>query len=139
MAKITRIKAKDQPSKAAKPAEKSSKLAEKSTKSVEKSVKPAEKPAKVAEKSSKKAKKAKKPLPKGLKIITWPFRMVFTPFAALGRYIKSSWQELRQVRWPSRAATWKSVLSVLVYTGLFVALIMILDALYTLLFNNLLS
>ncbi|MGF2565469.1 preprotein translocase subunit SecE, partial [Ralstonia pseudosolanacearum] len=42
--------------------------------------------------------------------------MLFVPFVALGRYLKNSWLELRQVRWPSRKATWKMVLAIFVYT-----------------------
>ena len=33
--------------------------------------------------------------------------VLFRPFVALWRYIRDSWRELRQVRWPNRKATWK--------------------------------
>ena len=84
-------------------------------------------------KQQKLAKKAsKKPLPKVLRILTAPFRKI-------GSYIHASWQELRQVRWPNRKMTWKLVSAVIIYTVLFSVVIMLLDAGFTLLFNNLLK
>ena len=84
-------------------------------------------------KQQKLAKKAsKKPLPKVLRILTAPFRKI-------GSYIHVSWQELRQVRWPNRKMTWKLVSAVIIYTVLFSVVIMLLDAGFTLLFNNLLK
>ena len=84
-------------------------------------------------KQQKLAKKAnKKPLPKALRILTAPFRKI-------GSYIHASWQELRQVRWPNRKMTWKLVSAVVIYTVLFSVVIMLLDAGFTLLFNNLLK
>ncbi len=82
-----------------------------------------------------KAKKARKPMPKALRIITWPFRMIAKPFIALGRYIHDSWLELRQVRWPSRGATWKMFLAILVYVVFFMTLVALLDLAITWLFN----
>lgn len=70
----------------------------------------------------------KKPMSAPVRFITWPFR-----------YIHESWLELRQVRWPSRGATWKMVLAVILYTALFITIIMLLDALFTFIFNQLLS
>lgn len=83
--------------------------------------------------------KSQKPMPTWLRVITWPFRMLAKPFIALGHYLHDSWLEIRQVRWPSRGATWKMVLAVLVYAGIFMAFIALLDALFTLIFNNLLG
>lgn len=91
-------------------------------------------------KGAKKDSKAKKPAPKGaLGVITWPFRMILKPFFALGRYLRDSWRELRQVRWPSRKATWQMFLAILVYTVLIVGFIMLLDVLFTWLFNLILG
>ena len=59
-----------------------------------------------------------------------PF-VLFRPFVAFGRYLKESWHELRQVRWPNRKATWKMVLAVLVYTAIFMVLILLLDTFFT--------
>ncbi len=67
-----------------------------------------------------------------------PF-ILFRPFVALFRYLRDSWKEIRQVRWPSRKATWKMVLAVLVYTALFVVLISLLDLFFTWLFNLILG
>ncbi|MBQ3296117.1 preprotein translocase subunit SecE [Candidatus Saccharibacteria bacterium] len=61
--------------------------------------------------------------------------ILFRPFVALGRYLRDSWREIRQVRWPNRKATWKMVLAVFVYTALFVAIISLLDLFFTWLFS----
>ncbi|MBR2726228.1 preprotein translocase subunit SecE [Candidatus Saccharibacteria bacterium] len=59
-----------------------------------------------------------------------PF-ILFRPFVAFGRYLRDSWRELRQVRWPNRKATWKMLLAVLVYTVIFMTLILLLDTFFT--------
>lgn len=64
-----------------------------------------------------------------------PLRVILTPFTAFGRYVRNSWGELRQVRWPSRKATWKLTLAVLIYCALFIVIIMVLDLLFTELFG----
>ena len=76
-----------------------------------------------------KPKKVKK-VPEGKKVF-----ILFRPFVALGRYLRDSWREIRQVRWPNRKATWKMVLAVLVYTALFVLIISLLDLFFTWLFS----
>lgn len=53
--------------------------------------------------------------------------ILFRPFVAFGRYLHDSWHEIRQVRWPTRKATWKMTLAVLVYTAIFVIFISLLD------------
>lgn len=71
-----------------------------------------------------------------------PLKQVFIlarPFVALGRYLCNSWRELRQVRWPNRKATWKMTLAVLVYCAIFIVFIMLLDALFTFIFDLLLK
>lgn len=71
-----------------------------------------------------------------------PLKQIFLlarPFVALGRYLRNSWRELRQVRWPNRAATWKMTLAVLVYCAIFIVFIMLLDALFTFIFDLLLK
>ena len=79
------------------------------------------------EKVGKKANKKHK-TPKFIRVITKPFR-------AFGRYLRDSWGELRQVRWPSRKATWKLTLAVIVYCGILIAIIMGLDLVFTELFG----
>lgn len=127
MAKVTRIKANDTPRKneeVDEPAITRKKVVVKDKKS---------------EKNKRKeAKAAEKKVSEGKKSGKKPF-ILFRPFVYLGRYIRDSWRELRQVRWPNRKATWKMVLAVLVYTALFVVLISLLDLFFTWLFNLILG
>lgn len=46
----------------------------------------------------------------------------------IGGYFKGAWLELRQVHWPTRRSTWGLTLAVLLFSGFFVAFIMLLDA-----------
>ena len=127
MAKVTRIKANDTPRKSEEvdePAITRKKVVVKD----KKSEKDKRKEAKAAEKKVSEGKKSGKK----------PF-ILFRPFVYLGRYIRDSWRELRQVRWPNRKATWKMVLAVLVYTALFVVLISLLDLFFTWVFNLILG
>ena len=106
----------------------------KSLKNAKKLAKLEKKAEKIAAKKAKKAsnEKSKNPLIRFLLFITTPIRAFF-------RYLAESWQELKQVRWPNRKMTWKLVFAVILYTVIFAAFIMVLDALFTLLFNNLLK
>ena len=61
------------------------------------------------------------------------------PFVALGRYLRDSWREIRQVRWPNLKATWKMTLAVLVYCAIFMVFLLLLDALFTFVFDLLLK
>jgi preprotein translocase SecE subunit len=61
------------------------------------------------------------------------------PFKALGRYFKGAWFEVRQVRWPTRRATWGLTLAVLAYTAFFIVVILLLDALFKYLFELMLG
>lgn len=63
---------------------------------------------------------------------------ILKPFAAAGRYFKGSWQELRQVRWPNRRATWALTIAVLIFTGFFTLLIVALDAGFEYILNRIL-
>ena len=129
MAKITRINASDSAPK--KPKESPKPTSPKAKTQPKKST--ATKPTKTPSKPPKKT--LKKPLPKWLAII----RTLAKPFVALGRYIKASWQEIRQVRWPSRKATWKMTGTILIYAALILVIILLLDALFTFIFNNILG
>lgn len=62
-------------------------------------------------------------------------RVLTAPF----RYLRDSWREIRQVRWPNRKATWKMVFAIFIYAALFIALIMLLDVFFTWLFNLILK
>ena len=131
MAKITRIKAQDSP-RDDKPA---GHIDEPPITRAKVTVedKKSKKAAKNAQKDAKKAEKkkvAKQAEAEGKKVF-----ILFRPFVALGRYLRDSWREIRQVRWPNRKATWKMVLAVLVYTALFVLIISLLDMFFTWLFS----
>ena len=127
MAKITRIKASDGPSKKEEsdtPTITRKKVVvkdKKTDKTKRKEVKAAEKKVDIKKKTDKK-----------------PF-ILFRPFVYLGRYIRDSWKELRQVRWPNRKATWKMVIAVLAYTAIFMIFITLLDLFFTWLSNLILA
>ena len=110
MANITRIKAHEDPKPEAKQSE---------------AKKSAVKPPKT--KPQKAQKEGKKPF------------ILFRPFVAFGRYLRDSWCELRQVRWPNRKTTWKMVLAVFVYTVLFIGLLVVLDILFDWIFSLILN
>ena len=65
--------------------------------------------------------------------------MLFRPFIAAGRYFKGAWVELRQVRWPTRGATWSLTGAVLLFTGFFVVMVLLLDAGFKFLFEQILG
>lgn len=86
----------------------------------------------------KELRKAEKAIAKSREGRKKPFILI-RPFVYLGRYLRDSWRELRQVRWPNAKATWKMVLAVFVYTILFAVLIFALDLFFTWLFNLILG
>jgi preprotein translocase SecE subunit len=79
-------------------------------------------PAKVAEAEVRTSTKNRRRIPTG-------------PFGRLGRYVKGSWYELRQVRWPDRRATWEMTGALLMFTTFFVVVILLLDAGFAYLFK----
>ena len=131
MAKITRIKASDGPSKK----EEVEEPAITREKVVVEDKKTEKTKAKEQKKTEKAERKAKKKAENGGKKVF----ILFRPFVALGRYLRDSWRELRQVRWPNRKATWKMVLAVLVYTALFMVIILLLDLFFRFIFGLLLG
>lgn len=66
-------------------------------------------------------------------------KKIGNPFTSIGGYFKGAWIELRQVRWPTRRATWSFTGAVLVYTAFFVVLILLLDAFFKYLFELILG
>ena len=56
-------------------------------------------------------------------------------FKKIGGYFKGSWAELRQVRWTNRRATWSLTGAVILFSALFLGLIILLDAGFDLLFK----
>ena len=53
----------------------------------------------------------------------------------IGRYFKGAWVELKQVRWPTRKATWSLTLAVIIFSAFFVVLILLLDAFFKFIFE----
>lgn len=92
---------------------------------------------KLKQKEARKAKKAEKKAAKDAE--SKKVFILFRPFVAFFRYLRDSWREIRQVRWPNRKATWKMVLAVLVYTALFIILISLLDLFFKWLFSLILG
>jgi len=62
-------------------------------------------------------------------------RGILKPFRVFGGYFKGAWQELKQVRWPTRGATWSLTLAVLLFTLFIGVIIVLLDLLFNYLFN----
>ncbi len=133
MAKITRIKAQD-------PAGKRSDSSDNSKKTKISASEPnaASASNKPDTKAATPAKASKPSTPKTTKTGKKPF-ILFRPFIALGHYLKDSWNELRQVRWPTRKATWKMFFAVIIYTALFMIFITLLDLFFSWLFNLILN
>lgn len=57
-------------------------------------------------------------------------------FVRIGGYFKGAWQELRQVRWPNRKATWSLTLAVILFSVMFTVIILLLDALFKFVFET---
>ena len=137
MANVTRIKAKDDgPKKKAdksEDAEVTRKVTVKAKNSENKKVR-----AKQAA-AAKKAEKAERKAAKEAEAEKKKVFILFRPFVAIGRYVRDSFREVRQVRWPDRKSTWKMTLSVIIYVVLIAVAIMLLDALFTFVFNQLLK
>jgi len=79
----------------------------------------------VTGKKVKKAPKAKKA----------PNKIVLKALYGIGGYFKGAWFELRQVRWPTRRATWELTLAVILFSAFFVGVIVLLDLLFKSLFE----
>ncbi len=56
----------------------------------------------------------------------------------IGGYFKGAWQELRQVHWPTRSATWGLTGAVLLFSAFFVVFITLLDAGFKFIFEQIL-
>lgn len=50
-------------------------------------------------------------------------------------YFTGAWYELKQVRWPTRRATWGMTAALLLFTTFFIVVILLLDALFKYLFQ----
>lgn len=119
MANITRIKAGSQK----KTTKKTTKApAKKVEAKVEKKVVKKKTTVAVSRKDKKEARKAKKAEREALKAEKKADKKI--------GYFRGAWQELRQVRWPSRKNTWKMTFSVIAYVLIFAGIIMILDLIF---------
>ena len=61
------------------------------------------------------------------------------PFKATGGYFAGAWSELKQVRWPTRRATWSMTAAMIGFTAFFVVVILLLDALFKYVFQLILG
>lgn len=59
--------------------------------------------------------------------------------SAVGGYFKGAWHELKLVRWPTRSATWAMTVAVLAFTFMFVIVILLLDAGFNWMFEQILK
>jgi preprotein translocase SecE subunit len=57
------------------------------------------------------------------------------PFKSIGGYFKGAWTELKQVRWPTRRATWGLTLAVIIFTLFFVGFIVLFDSIFQRIFE----
>jgi preprotein translocase subunit SecE len=64
-----------------------------------------------------------------------PKKRSTNPIKAFGGYVKGAWQELKQVRWPTRRATWELTVAVLLFSLFFIVLISLLDVGFKALFE----
>ncbi len=62
-----------------------------------------------------------------------------TLLGRIGGYFKGAWAELKEVRWPTRAATWQLTLAVILFTVFFLVLVTSLDILFKFLFEQLIA
>lgn len=68
-----------------------------------------------------------------------PFGALAKPFTGAIGYFKGAWYELKQVRWPTRGATWGLTGAVIAFSLFFVVLILLLDAAFKYLFDVILG
>lgn len=92
----------------------------------------------ITAKDTKPAKTAEKPIEK-TSVKDTVEKKTKNPLVLLGRYFKGAWQELKQVRWPTRRATWSLTLAVIVFTAVIATIILLLDALFKYLFELMLG
>lgn len=85
-----------------------------------------------------KKKSAKKPVAKRKFRLPRVLVILLTPFRGPARYVRGAWQELRQVRWPNRKATWSLTGAVIAFSVFFAAVILGLDYVFQYLFKEIL-
>lgn len=70
---------------------------------------------------------------------TKPKKGIFKVFDSIKDYFKGAWSELKQVHWPNRKASWAMTSAVILFTGFFILLIIVLDFLFQTLFKFILK
>jgi preprotein translocase SecE subunit len=85
--------------------------------------------------ASKKVSKVSKPV----RVRKEPTNRFVKTLFAIGGYFKGAWTELRQVRWPTRRATWGLTLAVILFSAFFAIIILLLDILFKYLFEIILK
>lgn len=128
MAKVTKIKASDTPRKEDDKANEPTITRKKVVVNDKKTVKAKRNKIKTAEKKITDSEETEKK----------PF-FLFAPFVYTWRYVRDSWRELRQVHWPDRKSTWKMLVAVIIYSAFFMAVIALLDLLFSWLFGLILG
>jgi preprotein translocase SecE subunit len=76
---------------------------------------------------------------KDVKVRKEPTNPFVKTLFAIGGYFKGAWTELRLVRWPTRRATWGLTFAVILFSGFFVVVILLLDILFKYLFELILK
>ena len=94
-----------------------------------------EAPKKSAPSKAAKTTKAPKKTPKVVKEANEPSNWFLKALYSIGRYFKGAWVELKQVRWPTRKATWGLTIAVILFSAFFIVLILLLDALFKFVFE----
>ena len=90
-------------------------------------------------KASSKVKEAKKDQPKPKKTVAksaQPSKVAKPKKDSKPGYFKGAWQELQQVRWPDRRASWSLTLAVILFSLFFAGLILGLDYIFENLFRK---
>lgn len=62
-------------------------------------------------------------------------RSIGNPLKSIWAYFRGAWYELRQVRWPDRANTWKMTGALLLFCAFFVGVILLLDTAFGTMFE----
>lgn len=76
---------------------------------------------------------------KTFKVPTEPTNPFTKALFGIGGYFKGAWFELRQVRWPTRRATWGLTLAVILFSAFFIVIILLLDIFFKYIFELILT
>jgi len=79
--------------------------------------------------------KSQKKTTKKIKVSKEPTNWFTKALFGIGRYFKGAWIELKQVRWPTRKATWGLTIAVILFSVFFVVIILLLDAFFKFIFE----